>query len=46
LVFPDVLVCKGNPLLRKKLFLLVACPSARLTIDDDVLCHQLSPSCV
>ena len=24
LVFPDVLVCKGNPLLRKKLFLLVA----------------------
>ncbi len=43
LVFLDVLVCKGNPLLRKKLFLLVACPSARLTVDDDLSCHQRPP---
>jgi hypothetical protein len=46
LVCLDILIHKGDALLRKKLFLLVACPSPRLTIDDDVLCHQLSPSCV
>ncbi len=45
-VLLDILIDKGNAILRKKLFLLVACPSARLTIDDDVLCHQRSPSCV
>jgi len=42
-VIPDVLVHERDPLLRKKLFLLVACPSSRLAVDDDVFCHQLSP---
>src|SRR5574337_690609 len=43
MVFLNVLVHEGNALLRKKLFLLVACPSPWLTIYGDVLCHQLSP---
>lgn len=43
LVFLNVLIHKGNALLRKKLFLLVACPSARLTVNDNFFCHQFSP---
>lgn len=38
-VFLDVLIHKGDTLLRKKLFLLVTCPSARLTVHGDISCH-------
>ncbi len=40
-VLLDVLIDERNSLVRKKLFLLVAGCSARLTVDDDLLCHQL-----
>lgn len=43
MVFLNVLVHEGNALLRKKLFLLVACPSPWLTVDDHFFGHQLSP---
>ncbi len=45
LVFLNVLIHEGNALLRKKLFLLVACPSPWLTVNGNVSCHQIPPVC-
>lgn len=42
-VLANVLDRESDPLLRKKLFLVVAGPSARLTVDDHVLGHQAPP---
>lgn len=43
MVFLNVLVHEGNALLRKKLFLLVACPSPWLAVNGNFFCHQFSP---
>lgn len=43
-IFLNILVHEGNALVRKKLFLLVACPSPRLTVDNNRFSHQFSPS--
>jgi hypothetical protein len=44
LICPDVLVQERDPLARKKLFLLVARPSAGLRVHNDLLRHGFLPA--